>query len=261
MVKLGVNIDHVATLRQARRVAYPDPVEAALAAEKAGADAITLHVREDRRHVNDHDLFRIAQAVSIPLNQELSPTDEMIEIALRVKPAEVCIVPERREELTTEGGLDVAGLADRLVPMVNQLKEARIGVSLFIEPDQAQLAAAKDVGANYVELHTGAYAALADRDLADPQRRRKMELGEEARAELRRIRDAARTARSLGLRINAGHGLNYINTAPIASLTGLRWLHIGHSIVARAVMVGMARAVRDMKHLIAASATTKQAAR
>jgi len=253
VIKLGVNIDHIATLRQARRVDYPDPLEAALAAEKAGADAITMHVREDRRHVADRDLFRIAEAIRIPLNQELAPTDEMIEIALRVKPDEVCIVPERREELTTEGGLDVAGLSDRLVPMINQLKEAGIGVSLFVEPDQQQLAAAHSVGADYVELHTGAWAALADRDWADPQRRRKMELSEEAQAELQRIRSAARSARALGLKVNAGHGLNYVNTPPIAAITGLRWLHIGHSIVARAVMVGMGRAVREMKQLIAQS--------
>jgi pyridoxine 5-phosphate synthase len=261
VVKLGVNIDHIATVRQARRVDYPDPLEAALAAQKAGADAITMHVREDRRHVADRDLLRIAEAISIPLNQELAPTDEMIEIALQVKPDEVCIVPERREELTTEGGLDVAGLSDRLVPMINQLKEAGIGVSLFVEPDQQQLAAAHSVGADYVELHTGAYAALADRDLADPKRRRKMELSEEAQAELQRIRSAAKAARALGLKVNAGHGLNYVNTPPIAAIIGLRWLHIGHSIVARAVMVGMGRAVREMKQLIARSGSTSRAVR
>jgi len=254
MVKLGVNIDHVATLRQARRVEYPDPLEAALVAEKAGADAITLHLREDRRHVADRDLFRIAAAIKIPLNQELAPTEEMIELALKVRPDEVCIVPERREELTTEGGLDVAGLSERLLPMVKRLREARVGVSLFVEPDHKQLAAAKGVGARHVELHTGAYAALADQDLADPKRRRNWDLGEQARAELQRIRDAAKAARALGLRVNAGHGLNYVNVGPIASITGLQWLHIGHSIVARAVMVGMSRAVREMKTLIAAGA-------
>jgi len=261
MVKLGVNIDHVATLRQARGVDYPDPLEAAMAAEKAGADAITLHLREDRRHIVDRDLFRIASAIKIPINQELAPTEEMIEIALKVRPNEVCIVPERREELTTEGGLNVVDLADRLEPMIKRLREARVAVGLFVEPDQKQLAAARHVGAHHVELHTGAYAALADQDLADPKRRRNWDLGEPAQAELRRIRDAAKAARTLGLRVNAGHGLNYVNVGPIASITGLQWLHIGHSIVARSVMVGIARAVREMKSLIAASASAKAAAR
>ncbi len=261
MVKLGVNIDHVATLRQARGVDFPDPLEAAMAAEKAGADAITLHLREDRRHIVDRDLFRIASAIKIPINQELAPTEEMIEIALEVRPNEVCIVPERREELTTEGGLDVAGLADRLDPMIKRLREARVAVGLFVEPDEKQLAAARNVGAHHVELHTGAYAALADQDLADPKRRRNWDLGEPAQAELRRIRGAAKAARALGLRVNAGHGLNYVNVGPIASITGLQWLHIGHSIVARSVMVGIARAVREMKSLIAASASAKAAAR
>ncbi len=254
MIKLGVNIDQVATLRQARRVDYPDPLEAAMAAEKAGADAITLHLREDRRHIVDRDLFRIASAIKVPINQELAPTEEMVELALKVRPDEVCIVPERREELTTEGGLDVAAMAGRLAPMVARLREARIGVSLFVEPDQRQLAAARSVGANHVELHTGTYARLADQDLAAPARRRNLELGEQARAELQRIREAAKAARTLGLKVNAGHGLNYVNVGPITSISGLQWLHIGHSIVARAVMVGMARAVREMKNLIAASA-------
>jgi pyridoxine 5-phosphate synthase len=260
MVKLGVNVDHVATLRQARGVEYPDPLEAAMAAEKAGADAITLHLREDRRHIQDRDLFRIAASIKIRINQELAPTEEMVEIALRVKPDEVCFVPERREELTTEGGLDVVGLADRVAPMIQRLKAVRVGISLFIEPDQKQVAAAKSVGANFVELHTGTYANLADQDLADAARRRKCELGEAARAELQRIRDAAKSARALGLKPNAGHGLNYVNLAPIASIAGLQWLHIGHSIVARSVMVGMARAVREMKQLIEAAAR-KPAAR
>jgi pyridoxine 5-phosphate synthase len=261
MVKLGVNIDHVATLRQARGVEYPDPLEAALAAEKAGADAITLHVREDRRHVADRDLFRLASAIKIRINQELAPTEEMVELALKVKPDEVCFVPERREELTTEGGLDVAGLADRLAPMVQRLREARVGISMFVEPERKQLAAARDVGATSVELHTGTYASLADQDFADPKRRRKWELGEAAQAELQRIRDAAKAARTLGLKVNAGHGLNYVNVGPIAAIAGLQWLHIGHSVVARAVMVGMARAVREMKHLIAAPPRMNPAAR
>jgi len=260
MIKLGVNIDHVATLRQARGVDYPDPLEAALAAEKAGADAITLHLREDRRHIADRDLFRIASAVKIPINQELAPTEEMVDLALKVKPNEVCFVPERREELTTEGGLDVAAIADRLAPMIQRLREVRIGISLFVEPDQHQLAAARSVGAGFVELHTGTYANLADQDLADPKRRRKWELGEQAEAELQRIRTAAKAARALGLKVNAGHGLNYVNAGPIAAIAGLQWLHIGHSIIARSVMVGISRAVREMKQLIAASTQSKPAA-
>jgi pyridoxine 5-phosphate synthase len=260
MIKLGVNIDHVATLRQARGVDYPDPLEAARAAEKAGADAITLHLREDRRHIADRDLFRIASAVKIRVNQELAPTEEMVEIALRVKPHEVCFVPERREELTTEGGLDVAAVAGRLAPMIARLREARVGISLFVEPDQKQLAAARSVGASFVELHTGTYANLADQDFADPTRRRRWELGEQAQAELRRIRAAAKAARALGLKVNAGHGLNYVNVGPIAAIPGLQWLHIGHSIIARCVMVGMARAVREMKRLIAAAEQSKRAA-
>ncbi len=261
MVKLGVNIDHVATLRQARRVDYPDPLEAALIAERAGADAITLHLREDRRHIVDSDLFRIAQSIRIPLNQELAPTDEMVELALKVRPAEVCIVPERREELTTEGGLDVAGLSTRLASIINELRRVRIGVSLFVEPDPRQLEAAAKVRADHVELHTGAYAVLADRDLADPKRKRNWEFSEPTRYELQRIRDAVKSARSLGLRVNAGHGLNYLNTVPIASISGLQWLHIGHSIVARAVMVGMGRAVREMKTLVAGAAGARKALR
>ena len=253
MLKLGVNIDHVATLRQARRVEYPDPLEAALAAAQAGADAITLHLREDRRHIQDRDLFRIAAAIKIRLNQELAPVEEMVELALKVKPDEVCFVPERREELTTEGGLDVAGLHQRLAPMVARLREVRIGVSLFIEPDREQVAAAKDLGAGFVELHTGRYAELANRGLPVNAGGRGRELGEAAQAELRKIQDAAKAARALGLKVNAGHGLNYGNVGPIAAISGLQWLHIGHSIVARAVMVGMARAVREMKNLIASS--------
>jgi pyridoxine 5-phosphate synthase len=253
MIKLGVNIDHVATLRQARKADYPDPLEAAILAQGAGADAITLHLREDRRHVADRDLFRIASAVKIPINQELAPTEEMVEIALKVKPDEVCFVPERREELTTEGGLDVVGIAERISPMIKRLREVRVGVSLFVEPEQRQLAAAKKVGATFVELHTGIYAGIADQDLGDPARRRSSDLSERGEAELQRIRDAAKAARALGLKVNAGHGLNYVNIAPIAAIAGLQWVHIGHSIVARAVMVGMTRAVREMKTLIAAS--------
>jgi len=223
-------------------------------AQRAGADAITIHLREDRRHIQDHDLFRIAQALSLPLNQELAPTEEMVELALKLRPAEVCIVPERREELTTEGGLDAAAMNERLAPIVRRLNQARIGVSLFVEPDRLQLQAARELGAKYVELHTGRYAELADRDCASGARsRRAVILSEETRAELARVAQAIKTARGLGLRVNAGHGLNYDNTAPIAALRGVQWLHIGHAIVARAVMVGMPAAVRGMKRLIAAA--------
>ncbi|HLH78037.1 MAG TPA: pyridoxine 5'-phosphate synthase [Candidatus Binataceae bacterium] len=254
MIKLGVNVDHVATLRQARRTNYPDPLQAALLAQRAGADAITIHLREDRRHIQDHDLFRIAQALSLPLNQELAPTGEMVELALKLHPAEVCLVPERREELTTEGGLDAAAMSERLAPIVRSLNEAKIGVSLFVEPDRVQLQAARELGAKYVELHTGRYAELADRDLSSGAgSKRESSFSEQTRAELARVAQAIKIARALGLRVNAGHGLNYDNTAPIAALRGLQWLHIGHAIVARAVMVGMPAAVRGMKRLIAAA--------
>jgi pyridoxine 5-phosphate synthase len=251
--KLGVNVDHVATLRQARRTEYPDPVEAALAAERAGADAITVHLREDRRHIQDYDLFRLREAVRVHLNQELAPVEPIFELALRLMPEEVCIVPERREELTTEGGLDVIGLKDRISPMIARFKDAGIGVSLFIEPDKDQIEAAARLKADFVELHTGRFANLADRDFAlvAKDRKAKLQLSEEAAAELAKIRDAVKAARELGLKPNAGHGLNYQNAGYIAAIPGIRWLHIGHSIVARAVMVGMERAVREMKALIA----------
>ena len=256
MLRLGVNVDHVATLRQARHVGYPDPLEAALAAAKAGADAITLHVREDRRHVQDADLVRIREAIKIHVNQELAPTDAMIELALRVKPNEVCIVPERRQELTTEGGLDAAGLSKRLGPMIARLRAAKIAVSLFVEPEPAQLRAAAELGATYVEIHTGTYA-----DLCEHQRPGRASLVTEqhldssAKMELERIRAAVRIARSLKLKPNAGHGLNYRNIGPVVAIPGLQWLHIGHAIVARAVMVGMERAVREMRSLMARGAS------
>ena len=236
MVKLGVNIDHVATLRQARGVSYPDPLEAALAAQQSGADAITIHLREDRRHVQDNDLFRIRNGIRIHLNQELAPVDEMVELSLRVRPHEVCLVPERRQELTTEGGLDAAGLAAQLRPIIARFKAVKIGVSLFIDPDSEQIEAAAELGADFVELHTGTYATAPD---------------EAAEAELEKIRAAVKKARELKLKANAGHGLNYDNVGPVAALPGIQWLHIGHSIVARSVMVGMGRAVREMKTLIA----------
>ena len=256
MLRLGVNIDHVATLRQARGVTYPDPVEAAIAAERAGASAITVHLREDRRHIQDADLPRLRRAIKIHLNQEIAPIDEMVEIALKVQPQEVCLVPERRAEVTTEGGLDVASLADRLAPMIERLHAARIGVSLFIDPVAHQVEAAARVRADFVELHTGTYATLADADLAleanyAPAARHPA-LGQVTEAEVAKIRTAVKLGRSLKLAVNAGHGLNYRNVGPIAAIPGLVWLHIGHSIVARAISVGMRRAVGEMIALIGA---------
>jgi pyridoxine 5-phosphate synthase len=275
MLKLGVNVDHVATVRQARLAAYPDPAEAALAAQRGGAGAITVHLREDRRHIQDADLLRIRQAIGIRLNQEMAPVAEMTEIAIEVRPDEVCLVPERREEVTTEGGLDVAGLRERLAPVIERLQMASIGVSLFIDPEPRQIEAAAMLGADFIELHTGAYANLADADLAKPASlhaaakhavkrggSRVLRGGKrgadtiatafsaETRTELEKIRAAVKLARSLKLKPNAGHGLNYGNAGPIAAIPGLVWLHIGHSIVARAVMVGMERAVREMNALI-----------
>jgi pyridoxine 5-phosphate synthase len=278
MIKLGVNVDHVATLRQARLSRYPDPVEASLAAERAGANAITVHLREDRRHIQDTDLFGIHQAIKIHLNQEMAPIPEMLEIAMELRPDEVCLVPERREELTTEGGLDAAGLKDRLEPILERLSLAKIGISLFVDPEPRQIEAASMLGADFIEIHTGSYANLADADLAkahenneakgDKRRlRRNMsciklgqtrwpraeippEFSEETRAELQKIRAAVRLARSLKLKPNAGHGLNYENVAPVAAIPGIAWLHIGHAIVARSLITGMERAVREMLRLI-----------
>lgn len=271
MPKLGFNVDHVATLRQARRARYPDPVEAALAAERAGADAITVHLREDRRHIQDNDLVRIREAISIRLNQEMAPTAEMLEIAIELRPDEVCIVPERREELTTEGGLDAAGMRERLRPIIERLKMSRVGVSLFIDPEPHQIEAAADLGADFIEIHTGAYANLFDDEIAraeeegtademPPLKRKQISgnstrggkslrddgMNELTRVEFEKIRAAVKLARSMRLKPNVGHGLNYRNVSPIAALPGLAWLHIGHSIVARAVMIGMQRAVREM---------------
>lgn len=271
MLKLGVNVDHVATLRQARLTHYPDPVDAALAAERAGASAITVHLREDRRHIQDADLFRIREAIGIELNQELAPVPEMVEIAAELRPDEVCFVPERREELTTEGGLDVSGLKDRLAPAINRLKMAGVAISLFVDPDPHQVEAAAMLGADFVELHTGRYATLADADIVAAAQRLRgggsdgnarsaraaglrskamPQLGESAREELKKIADAVKLARSLKLKANVGHGLNYQNAAPVAAIAGVTWAHIGHAIVGRAVMVGMGRAVREMIALL-----------
>jgi len=237
-IALGVNIDHVATVRQARRASYPDPLFAALLAEQSGADSITLHLREDRRHIQDRDVANMRAALQTRMNLEMAVTEEMIRIAQRVAPQDCCLVPESREEITTEGGLDVLGLRARITDACGALRPAGIRVSLFIDPDAAQVEAAHRAGAPVIELHTGAYA-----DAAGPSRAREFE----------RLRTAARLAASLGLTVNAGHGLNYHNTAPVAAIAEIVELNIGHAIIARAIFDGLARAVRDMKDLMTAA--------
>ncbi|HAL93015.1 MAG TPA: pyridoxine 5'-phosphate synthase [Verrucomicrobia bacterium] len=234
-MKLGVNIDHVATLRQQRGTPYPSPLAAAALCEQGGADGITIHLREDRRHIQDADLHALIQALRIPLNLEMANSPGIVAIALAEKPAEVCLVPERRQELTTEGGLDAAGQFDALQPVVAKLKAAGIVVSLFIEPSVSQLDAAVALGAPVVELHTGKYCDLS---------------GAPREVELSRLAAAAKHGHGAGLQINAGHGLNYENLPEfLEAVPHLDTLNIGHSIVARAVMVGMEQAVREMKAL------------
>jgi len=237
MATLGVNIDHVATIRQARRTVEPDPVWAAVAAELGGADAITVHLREDRRHIQDRDLELLRQTVQVKLNLESAIVPEMVAIACRVKPDQVTLVPERREEVTTEGGLDVVGHRQAVAEAVRRLHEAGIGVSLFIDPDPRQIDAAADLAAAAVELHTGCYANAVT------------EAAREAR--LVELARAGGMARKAGLALAAGHGLTYRNVQPVARLDGMGELNIGHSIVARAVFTGMSEAVREMKRLIA----------
>jgi len=233
---LGLNIDHIATIRQARRTVEPDPVTAAAIAELAGADGITVHLREDRRHIQDRDVRLLRQTVRTRLNLEMGATPEMVSIALEIKPDYVTLVPENRQEITTEGGLDVVGMGDRLVKIVDRLQTANIPVSLFVDADPPQLEAAATMGAKFVELHTGSYAnAKNEIDLA---------------RELEVIIDGSELAISLGLRLNAGHGLTYWNTSSIAKISGMEELNIGHSIISRAVLVGLDRAVREMKTLI-----------
>jgi pyridoxine 5-phosphate synthase len=234
-IALGVNIDHVATLRQARRARYPDPLYAALLAEEAGADSITLHLREDRRHIQDRDVFAMRGALQTRMNLEMAVTDEMVRIALSVAPQDCCLVPESREEVTTEGGLDVMGMSARIAEAVGALGGAGIRVSLFIDPDPSQVEAAKRAGAPVIELHTGAYAEAA---------------GAARAREFERLRAAAKFAASLGLTVNAGHGLNYHNVEPVAAIPEIIELNIGHSIVARSIVDGLAKAVRDMKELM-----------
>lgn len=236
MPTLGVNIDHVATIRQARRTVEPDPVAAAVLAELAGADGITVHLREDRRHIQDRDVHLLRQTVRTHLNLEMAATDEMVAIALDVCPDYVTLVPERREEVTTEGGLDVAGQLDRMHHVVSTLQDANIPVSLFIDADDRQIQAAATVKAKFIELHTGSYA-----EAKDEQSQVK---------ELSILKTGCDQAIALGLRVNAGHGLTYWNVAPVARLPGMEELNIGHTIISRAVLVGMERAVREMKQAI-----------
>jgi pyridoxine 5-phosphate synthase len=235
--RLGVNVDHVATLRQARRAAYPDPVAAALLAELGGADQITIHLREDRRHVQDRDLQVMRQTVTTRLNLEMAATPEMVKTAYEIRPDEVTLVPERREELTTEGGLDVVRARDAVARVVKTLRDADILASLFIDPDLDQVRTAHRVEAQVVEIHTGRYC-----DARLPADRRR---------ELARIVDAAKAAAKLGLQVAAGHGLHYQNVGPLAAIAEIEEFNIGHAIVGRAVLVGMERAVREMKERIA----------
>lgn len=242
MIKLGVNIDHVATLRNARGTQYPSVVQAALRAEEAGADSITIHLREDRRHIRDEDVFALRPLLQTKMNLEMAVTDEMIAIALKVRPQDVCLVPERREERTTEGGLDVVGNLEKITDACDQLADAGIRVSLFIAPDLDQVDAAKQAGAPVIELHTGRFADTA---------------GSVQRHELDRIRQAAAHALQQGLVVNAGHGLNIHNVHEIAAIAGIEELNIGHAIIAHALFVGWEYSVREMKALMVAAANGK----
>ncbi len=235
-ILLGVNIDHVATLRQARGTRYPDPVHAAAIAEQAGADSITIHLREDRRHIQDRDLELLTQTVNTRINLECAITDEMLVIACEARPADVCLVPEKREEITTEGGLDVITHSDDVASAITRLADAGIRVSLFIDPDPDQVRRAHELGAPVIELHTGQYAEAGS--------------DAEVESEFRRIREAARQADDLGLIVNAGHGLHYHNVKPIAAIEQLQELNIGHAIIARSVFSGLADAVADMRRLM-----------
>jgi len=235
-MKLGVNVDHIATIRQARGVTEPDPVAAAMLAELAGAHGITVHLREDRRHIQDRDVEILRKTVQTRLNLEMALTDEMVAFALKVLPDAVTLVPEGRHELTTEGGLDVNMLRSTLTQKIVLLKQAGIAVSLFVEPDLEQIKASHKVGADYIEIHTGTYCEM--RSEADK------------REQLQRIELAISAARKLGLGVNAGHGLTYQNVSPIAALQGIEEFNIGHSIVSRAALVGMERAVREMLALL-----------
>lgn len=236
MPTLGVNIDHVATIRQARRGAEPDPIAAAILAELAGADGITAHLREDRRHIQERDVRLLREIVVTHLNLEMAPTEEMVAIALDLKPDYITLVPERREEITTEGGLDVAGNISRLTEVVAQLQGAGLPVSMFIDAEPPQIEASAEIKAKFIELHTGCYAEAKNE--------------EERKKELALLADGCKIAIAAGLRVNAGHGLNYANVYPVACLEGIEELNIGHSIISRAVLVGLDRAVSEMKQAI-----------
>jgi len=234
-LRLGVNIDHVATIRNARGGAFPDPVRAAKLAAAAGADGITAHLREDRRHISDEDIERLAREIDLPLNLEMAATDEMLAIALRHRPHAACIVPEKREERTTEGGIDAAGQHNRLAPLVRRLGDADVRVSLFIEADKRQLDAAKSLGAPVVEIHTGAYCDTT---------------GAEREKHLKAIHDGAAYGASLGLEIHAGHGLSYDTVKPIAAIPEIRELNIGHFLVGEAIFIGLEASIRRMRELM-----------
>src|SRR5258708_23831631 len=237
-LRLGVNIDHVATVRNARGTPTPDPLRAALLAAKAGADGITAHLREDRRHIVDDDIARLKDTIGLPLNFEMAATEEMVAIALRHRPHAACIVPEKREERTTEGGLDAAGQHNHLKPLVARLSDAGIRVSLFIEADRHQLEAAVTLGAPVVELHTGRYCELE---------------GEAQRAELARLQKAATLCARLGLECHAGHGLSYADVGPVAAIPEVRELNIGHFLVGEAIFVGLEQAIREMRRVMDAA--------
>ena len=232
---LGVNIDHIATIREARGTNYPSPIEGALLCEKSGADSITLHLREDRRHIQDSDVEILRDQLTTKMNLEMAATDEMVAIAARIKPQDCCLVPEKREELTTEGGLDVAGQISRMTDVCSQLAESKVIVSLFIDAQKHQIDAAKECGAPVIELHTGHYADT---------------VGDEQIAEFERIKAMATYAHSIGLQVNAGHGLTMENTIAIAQLPEIVELNIGHSIIARAIFIGLAAATQEMKDLM-----------
>jgi pyridoxine 5-phosphate synthase len=236
MLRLGVNVDHVATVRQARRVEVPDPLEAALLAEKAGADGITVHLREDRRHIQERDVELMRQRLGTKLNLEMAATPAMIAFAEKLRPHDACLVPEKREELTTEGGLDVASNRQKIREAVRRLQDRGVQVSLFIDPERTQIEASKEVNAHAVEIHTGIYC-----NAVETERERQRHA----------VAMAAALAQSLGLEVHGGHGLNYDNVPPIASIPEIVELNIGHSIIARAVIVGIERAVREMKQVLA----------
>lgn len=236
MIRLFINVDHVATVREARKTYEPDPLQAALLAEMAGADGITIHLREDRRHIQDHDVIRIRESIKTKVNLEMAPTDEMLSIALKNKPYQVSLVPEKREEITTEGGLDIASMEDRLKNMGEQFKKAKILFSLFIDPDPKQVEASKRLGADSIELNTGKYTELKDED--------------KVAVELEKIRSSSKLAAELGLRVFAGHGLNNQNVIAIAAIPEIEELNIGHNIVAKSIYLGMEKAVKEMFHAI-----------